>query len=588
MKQFLKYVLACFVAMICVAVFLFFAGFGILGAVMASGESAPQLKEGTVLRIPLKGTIQERAQSNPLADLLGKDEMSVTGLDDLLTAIKEAKTNDKIKGIYLEGGMLSADFATLQELRKALDDFKTSKKFVVAYADSYMQGTYYLSSVADKVLMNPSGMLDWHGIASQPIFYKDLLKKVGVKMQVFKVGTFKSAVEPFILTGMSEANRQQVTSFVNDIWGGMCQEVSASRNITVDSLNAYADRYVMSEEADRYISMKMIDSLTYADGVRDMLRQLSGNKKNKFISPAELAKLYKAPQSKNQVAVYYAQGDIVDQSAANALNSDKLEIVGSKVVEDLDKLANDKKVKAVVLRINSGGGSAYASEQMWRAIQLLKAKKPVVVSMSGMAASGGYYMSCGADYIFAEPSTLTGSIGIFGMIPDASELLQDKLGLHFDVVKTNKAADFGSMGRGFNADESAAMQQFVNRGYKLFLQRVADGRGMEPEDVDKIAQGRVWTGNQALKIKLVDQLGTLDDAVAEAAKRAELTDYTVVQSPAKSSWADQLLGETLKPDYMEQKLKTYLGVYYEPLRFVGTLSGKPELQARIFFVPNFK
>ena len=588
MKEFFKYVLATLVAIMCVAVFFVFIGGAIVGGIMASQDSTPQLKEGTILRIPLKGVIQERAQENAFAEILGKDEISASGLDEMLTAIKEAKTNDKIKGIYLEGGMLSADYATLQELRKAILDFKSSNKFVVAYSDSYLQGTYYLASAADKVLMNPSGMLDWHGIASQPIFFKDLLQKVGVKMQVFKVGTFKSAVEPFILTGMSDANRQQVTSFVNDIWDGMCQDVAASRQVSIDSLNAYADRYMMAEESARYVDMKMIDSLTYVDGVRDVLRTLSGQKKNRFIYPSDLAKLYKAPKSENKVAVYYAQGDIVDVSSSTPLNSDKLEIVGSKVVDDLDKLANDDKVKAVVLRINSGGGSAYASEQMWRAIQLLKAKKPVVVSMSGMAASGGYYMSCGADYIIAEPSTLTGSIGIFGMIPDASELLQKKLGLHFDVVKTNKAADFGAMGRGFSADESAAMQQFVNRGYKLFLQRVADGRGMTPEEVDKIAQGRVWTGNQALKIKLVDRLGTLDDAVAEAAKRAELSDYKVIQSPAKESWTERLLSETLKPDYLEQKLKTCLGEYYEPLRFVSTLSGKPELQARIFFVPNLK
>ena len=588
MKEFFKYVLATFVALLCVGAFFFFIGTAMLGSMIASQETTPQLKEGTILRLSLKGTVNERAQENPLAEFLGQEEEKPAGLDDMLTAIKVAKTNDKVKGIYLEGGIFNADFATLQELRKALLDFKTSDKFVVAYADSYMQGTYYLSSVADKVLMNPSGMLDWHGIASSPIFYKDLLQKIGVKMQVFKVGTFKSAVEPFILTGMSEANRQQVTSFVNDIWDGMCKDVSASRNVSVDSLNAYADRYIMAEEASRFIDMKMIDSLTYVDGVRDMLRNLSGNKKNHFITAAELAKFHETPKVSDQVAVYYAQGDIVDQSGASPLSTDVLEIVGSKVVKDLDKLANDDKVKAVVLRINSGGGSAYASEQMWRAIQLLKAKKPVVVSMSGMAASGGYYMSCGANHIVAEPTTLTGSIGIFGMVPDASELLQKKLGLHFDVVKTNKAADFGSLGRGFNADESAAMQQFVNRGYKLFLQRVADGRGMTPEEVDKIAQGRVWTGNQALNIKLVDQLGTLDDAVAEAAKLAKITDYAVVQSPAKKSWTEKLLASSLKSDYLEQKLQTYLGEYYEPLRFVSTLSGKPELQARMYFVPNFK
>lgn len=588
MKEFFKYVLATFVALACVTLFLFFGAGAVLGSMMASQESTPKLKEGTILRMDLTGTIQERSEDNPLAEILGKDELSTVGLDDMIKAVKVAKTNENIKGIYLDCGMLGADHATLQELRKALLDFKSSKKFIIAYADTYVQGAYYLASVADKVYMNPKGMLDWHGIASQPIFYKDLLDKVGVKMQVFKVGTFKSAVEPYILTGMSDANREQVTSFVNDIWDGVCQEVSASREISVDSLNAYADRYIMAEEPERFVSMKMVDSLTYVDGLRDVLRAASGNAKNRFISVTDLAKLYKEPKASDKVAVYYAQGNIVDVAASNPMSSGQQEIVGSKVVEDLDKLAKDDHVKAVVLRINSGGGSAYASEQMWHAVQLLKAKKPVVVSMSGMAASGGYYMSCGADYIFAEPSTLTGSIGIFGMIPDASELLQKKLGLHFDVVKTNKASDFGAMGRGFNADESAAMQQFVNRGYKLFLQRVAEGRGMKPEDVDKIAQGRVWTGNQALKIKLVDQLGTLDDAVAEAAKRAKIGEYAVMQAPAKTSWTDRFLSEIVQSDYLEQKLQTCLGEYYEPLRFVSTLDGRPELQARMFFVPNLK
>ena len=289
--------------------------------------------------------------------------------------------------------------------------------------------------------------------------------------------------------------------------------------------------------------------------------------------------------------MYYAQGDIVDQVTSSSITSNESYIVGSKVVEDLDRLANNDDIKAVVLRINSGGGSAYASEQMWRAIQLLKKKKPVIVSMSGMAASGGYYMSCGADYIVAEPTTLTGSIGIFGMIPDVSGLMTEKLGLHFDVVKTNKSSDFGTMGRGFNADEAMAMQQYVNRGYRLFISRVAAGRHMTPEQVDHIGQGRVWTGNQALKIKLVDKLGTLDDAIAVAAQRAKLKSYTVVDTPNKDSWMDQLMNSTIKRDYMEEKLQAALGEYYAPLRFVSTLNGmKPQdcLQARMFFVPNLK
>lgn len=588
MKEFFKYVLATIVGFICVTAFMGIMSLIMFFSIMATSDTQPTVSDGSVLRIELNGTVSERATENPFAELMGNKALASQGLDDLLKAIKVAKTNDKIKGIYLEGGLLSADFASLEELRKALVDFKQSKKFVVAYADQYTQGSYYLASAADKVWLNPSGMLDWHGIASQPIFFTDLMKKVGVKMQVFKVGTFKSAVEPYILTEMSEPNRQQVQSFIGDIWQHFCQDVSASRKISTDSLNAFADRYVTFAEANDYVRLKMVDELTYIDQVRTKLQKLSQQDKVNFISPAELAKLDVPASSSNDIAIYYAEGTIVDVSTQSPLNSTQSEIVGSKVVSDLDKLAKDESVKAVVLRINSGGGSAYASEQMWRAVQQLKAKKPVVVSMSGMAASGGYYLSCGADYIVADKTTLTGSIGIFGMVPDASELLTDKLGLHFDVVKTNVSSDFGAMGRGFNAAESAAMQNYVNRGYRLFLKRVADGRKMTPEQVDKIAQGRVWTGNQALKIKLVDKLGTLNDAVAEAAKRGKLQDYAICTFPAKTPWFEQLMNETTQRDYLEEKLQSALGVYYEPLRFVSTYDKHNVLQARMFYVPNFQ
>ncbi len=585
MKDFFKFTLASMLGTLCLCVFMGLMSFVMLLTMALASEGRPSVKDGSVLRIQLSGQINERSKSNPFAEFLGNDALVSQGLDELKTAIRVAKDNDRVKGIYIEGGAFSADFATLEELRKSLVDFKKSGKFILSYADIYTQGSYYLASTADRVLLNPQGMLDWHGIASQPIFFTDLMKKVGVKMQVFKVGTFKSAVEPFILTGMSDANRQQVQSFVGDIWQGVCRDVAASRKLTVDSLNAYADRYAVLAPSTSYVQMHLVDSLSYIDGVRDKLRQLAQTEKVNFVSVSDMAKLDKPNKSSDKVAVYYAEGDIVDQMSKTSQQS---QIVGQTVVDDLDRLANDDKVKAVVLRINSGGGSAYASEQMWRAVQLLKKKKPVVVSMSGMAASGGYYMSCGADYIVAEPTTLTGSIGIFGMVPDASELLTEKLGLHFDVVKTNVASDFGAMGRGINPQEAEAMQAYVNNGYRLFLQRVADGRKMKPEDVDKIAQGRVWTGRQALQIRLVDKLGTLEDAIAEAARRAKVKDYSVTYSPAPSNWYDQFLASTLKKDYLEEKLHTTLGEYYAPLRFVSTLSTQSCMQARMFYVPNLK
>ncbi len=591
MKDFLKYVLATIVGIICTGFLMGMMSLFMFIVMAISSSDTPSVKEGSVLRIQLNGTLNERAKENPFAQYLNSDIAQTQGLDDIISAIKTAQTNDKISGIYLEGGALISDMATAQELRKALADFKKSKKFILAYADNYSQGSYYVASVADKVLVNPSGIVDWHGLASQPIFFTDLLKKVGVKMQVFKVGTYKSAVEPYILTKMSDANREQVSSFVGDIWKNLCADVASSRKISVEGLNAYADHYITFADAKDYVKAHLVDGLAYADEVRTQLRALSKQDKVNFIAPADLAKLAEKKSGDGTIAVYYAQGNIVDAVADNSLMSNESYIIGSKVVEDLDRLANDDDIKAVVLRINSGGGSAYASEQMWRAIQLLKKKKPVVVSMSGMAASGGYYMSCGADYIVAEPTTLTGSIGIFGMIPDASELLTDKLGLHFDMVKTNKSSDFGAQGRAFNADEANVMQQYVNRGYRLFISRVAAGRHISPEQVDRIGQGRVWTGSQALKIKLVDKLGTLDDAIAEAASRARLKDYDILSTPNKESWVDQLLNSTVKRDYMEEKLRTTLGVYYAPLQFVGTLNGmsaKDYLQARIYYIPNIK
>lgn len=585
MKDFFKYMLATMLAMVIMGVFAMVMSLVMLLSVAAAGEQKPVVKDGSVLRLSLAGVVNERAVDNPFAELLGNEMLQEQGLDQMLNAIKAARDNDKIKGMYIEAGALSADFAVMQELRAAIADFGKQKP-VVAYGDTYTSGAYYVASAAQKVYINPSGMILWHGIASQPVFYKDLLEKVGVKMQVFRVGTYKSAVEPFTNTEMSPANRAQVESYINDIWGGICREVSASRNIPVDSLDALADRYQFLADADDYVKCGLVDSLTYVDGLRGKLREMAGTEKVNLVEAAEMAKLYEPAKADDKVAVYYAYGSIVD-AATTGLGAGEAEIVGDKVVKDLDELMNNDEVKAVVLRINSGGGSAYASEQMWRAVQLLKQKKPVVVSMSGLAASGGYYMSCGADYIFADAMTLTGSIGIFGLVPDATGLLTEKLGLHFDVVKTNEAADFGATGRPFNAAESAAMQAYVERGYALFLKRVAEGRNMSVAAVDSIAQGRVWTGAQAVNLKLVDKLGGLDAAVAEAAKRAKIKDYEVAPYPAAPSWMDGLM-QQVQDDYLENRLQSFLGEYYQPLMFVGTLDGRPSLQARIPYDPNFK
>ena len=595
MKSFLKQVLAVIVGICSVGAFATLMFFVMLGVMLATGDEKQSVSDNSILRIELTGTVVDRSTpNNPLNQLLGRSEASSQGLDVLIDAIKTAKSDKRIKGIYIEGGTMSSDFATLQELRGALVDFKSSGKFIVSYADSYTQGAYYIASVGDRVLINPSGLLDWHGIAIQPMFWTGLMEKVGVKAQVFKVGTYKSAVEPFILKEMSPANREQVESMITDLWKETCTAVATSRKLSPDSLNAYADRYITLADGADYKRLKLVDDLTYVDQVREELRKRMNDKEVTFVSPEVVAaQAEDTGDDDNQVAVYYASGNIVDVAGSGALMGGGDEIIGSRVVEDLDKLANDKDVKAVVLRINSGGGSAYASEQMWRAVQLLKKKKPVVVSMGGMAASGGYYMSCGANYIVAEPTTLTGSIGIFGLIPDFSGLVKDKLGLRFDVVKTNKASDFGTLSRPFDAAESAALQAHVNRGYALFLKRVADGRTaaghkMTPEAVDHIAQGRVWTGNQALKNGLVDKIGTLNDAILKAEQLAQTKNPAVVRYPAPKSWMESFNKEQQEDDYFERKMKLVLGDYYEPLNFIQNVDRGNYLQARLFFYPAFR
>ncbi len=595
MKSFLKQVLAVIVGICSVGAFATIMFFLMLGAMIASGTEKKSVAKNSILRIELSGALVDRSTpDHPLQQLLGRSSTSTQGLDVLIDAVKAAKNDKRIKGIYIEGGALSSDFATLQELRGALLDFKSSGKFIVSYADSYTQGAYYIASVGDRVLINPSGLLDWHGIAMQPMFWTGLMEKVGVKAQVFKVGTYKSAVEPFILKEMSPANREQVESLITDLWKETYSAVASSRKIHPDTLNAYADRYITLADGADYKRLKLVDDVAYIDQVRDELRKRIDEKEVKFVSAETMAaNAEDAGDDDRQIAVYYASGNIVDVAGSGALMGGGSEIVGSQVVEDLDQLANDEKVKAVVLRINSGGGSAYASEQMWRAVQLLKKKKPVVVSMGGMAASGGYYMSCGAHYIVAEPTTITGSIGIFGLIPDFSGLVKDKLGLRFDVVKTNKAADFGAVSRPFDAAESAALQGHVNRGYALFLKRVAEGRTaagrkMTPETVDPIAQGRVWTGNQALKNGLVDKIGTLQDAISKAEQLAKVEKPAIVRFPGKKSWMESLNEEAAEEDYLERKMKVVLGEYYEPLKFIQNVDRGNYLQARTFFYPAFR
>jgi protease-4 len=584
MKDFLKYVFATITGIILLTIVMAILGAISLVGLAASSAKTTQVEENSVFTLMLSGQLEERTQSNPLATLTGQVSENL-GLENIIEAIQKAKDNDDIKGIYIEAGIFSSDTpASSHAIREALLDFKKSGKWIVAYADSYTQSTYYICSVADKIYMNPQGMVDWHGLASTPYFVKDLLAKFGVKYQLCKVGKYKSAPEMMTADKMSEPNREQTEAYLTGIWKVMLNDVSKSRKISVDSLNAYADRYVALSEPKDLLRMKLVDKLLYTDEVKGEIKKRLKIDEDENISQLTLDDMVNVPAKKKddgeKIAVYYAYGDIVDSETGNMLSQGH-SIVASVVCKDLEELMNNDDVKAVVLRVNSPGGSAYASEQIWHAVQNLKAKKPVVVSMGGYAASGGYYISCGANYIYSDPTTITGSIGIFGMFPDFSGLLTDKLGVKFDEVKTNKLATFGTMARPFNAEELALLDQYIGRGYELFRKRVADGRKLPVAQVEEIAQGRVWLGNDALNIKLVDAIGSLDDAVKKAAKLAKIDEYYTANYPDEPSWWESLTDNMNSGSYLDGHLRETLGDYYEPFIYLKNINKQSAIQARL-------
>lgn len=577
MKDFLKSLLASILGCFIVLGLFFLIMFVSLVGMSVTSNDKFALKDNTVLTLKLEGVLSERVEENPLLALLGQNTDAQLGLDDILSSIKKAKENDKIKGIYINAGMFSAAPASLKEIRDQLLDFKKSGKFIVAYGDTYTQGCYYLSSVADKIMLNPQGHLDLHGFAAMPTFYKGLLDKVGVEMQIFKVGTFKSAVEPFMLDKMSDANKEQVSAYLNDIWSTLTTEVSASKNISVEKLNQLADEMVLFKEAEETVQAGLVDTLLYETAVKEYLKDLVEVKEAKDLNFASIKNLTTVPfvessKSNDIIAVLYAEGNITDGSGKEGITSKRF-------VKELEKLKDNEKVKAVVFRVNSGGGSAYASEQIWKAVGELKEKKPVVVSMGDYAASGGYYISCNASKIIAQPNTLTGSIGIFGMFPNI-EGLTKKIGLSYDVVKTNKYADFGAYTRPMREDEKVILQSYIERGYDLFLTRCSDGRGIAKDSLDMIAQGRVWTGNQALELGLVDSLGDLDSAIEAAAELADLDDYSLRAFPKKTDFFESLFSNQ-KEELTTQMMKDYLGSDYEHFKILKEIKEQDFIQARM-------
>ena len=514
-----------------------------MGYLMGGMFSTPttKLTAKSVYHLRLKGTLVEQAQeSNPLAGLFSAspyyNQTETVGLDDLLSNIRLAKTDDRIEGIYLDGGSLSMAPASAKAIRDALLDFKTSGKWIIAYASSYGQTNYYVASVADKIFLNPTASIDWNGLTAQKAYYKRLLDKLGIEMQILKVGTFKSAVEPYFRTSMSEADRLQTEQYINGIWSEMKAAVAASRHIAVEQLDQYADEYMGLQPQEKYLQYGFADSLVYVEGMDNILRTYMGTKDYTLLSTGELASVERTPsKAYAKVAVVYAEGEITDESGDG--------IVGKDMVKLFKKIAKNEDICAVVLRVNSPGGSADASEQIWHAVQTLKQDgRPVVVSMGDYAASGGYYISCGADYIFAEPTTLTGSIGIFGTVPNLSQVL-DKVGLDYDGVSTNRHSDLqlNMVYKGMNPEEYAMMQAMVERGYDLFTRRCAEGRHTTQDAIKQIGEGRVWLGKDAIGIGLVDSLGNIDDAIRKAVELADLPEYQVVYYPEATDPLEELL-----------------------------------------------
>ena len=596
MKDFFKYTLATIVGIVILSVIAGILFMISIAGLVASGSASTKAEKNSVFVLKMDGIVSERAEDGgPLNAILGQADMETLGLDDIISAIRKAKDDDNIRGIYIEGGAATFDApATAQQVRDALKDFKQSGKWIIAYADQYMQSAYYVSSVADSVLLNKTGMIDFKGLGGKGYYLTGLYEKLGVKYQATRVGKYKSAVERQTRKEMSAEDREQREAYLQGVWQHMLKDMAESRGLTAEQLNKVADDSVMVfASVDDYMKAGLIDGYMYPDEVKNIVKQKLGLDDDEDIKQLTLsdmeALVTKKKNKGDQIAVYYAYGEIIDEMASGFMSEHN--IVGQTTVEDLKKLADDDNVKAVVMRVNSPGGSAVASEQIWRAVKQLKEKKPVVVSMGGLAASGGYMISAAANYIVAEPTTLTGSIGIFGLIPNASTLVSDKLGVTWDGVTTNKYGNYENdmIFAKDNAEVMKYMQSDVDRGYDTFLGIVAEGRGMTKEQVNEIGQGRVWVGSDAIGIKLVDQLGSLDDAVKKAAELVESEEYYTADYPAKTDWFDSLLStDEEKGSYLDAELKATLGELYEPVMELRRDMSRNRLQARLPFSTMMK
>lgn len=588
MKDFFKNVFATMLGLFLFGIVMSFMGFMCLIGIIASSSSTTKIEDNSVLVLKLDGSMTEQEEENMMNSLQGISSLSFEGT---MKAIKKAKDNDKVAGIYLEAGQFGADLAQAEEIEKALLDFRKSGKWIIAYGENYSTLGYYLASTANKIYLNKDGMIEWSGIGGEKVYYKNLLAKVGIKFVTTKVGKYKSAVEQLTADNISDADREQTQRYLDGWWNTILATVAKNRSLNKDSLNAYADRVITLEAPENMQKYKLVDGLIYNDQIADIVRKQLGIDKEDDINKLTVDDINAddTPVTGEHIAVYYAYGDIVDKASPQSIFQDDRQIVGNDMCKDLEDLAKDDDVKAVVIRVNSGGGSAYASEQIWHQISELKKVKPVVVSMSGAAASGGYYLSSNANWIVADPTTITGSIGIFGLFLDRSELYTKKLGINYAEVKTNRNSVFGASGHPFTPEQLSLLQNNVNRGYMLFKKRVAEGRKMTMEQVENIAQGRVWLGQDAIKLKLVDQLGGLDDAIAKAAKLAKMNDYETASYPSPLSTWEQLLGSYVGgDDLLNGKMQDYLGEFYEPFKIINDAKHMDKVQARMPYIIKIK
>lgn len=577
MNQFFKFLIASILGVFISLLIMIFIGIGMISSL--GKKEKVSIKSNSVLELKLNYPISERSANDGLGELElpGFPKMAGLGLNDILLNIEKAKNDANIKGIYLNISIVSAGFAQCKEIRDKLTDFKSAGKFVVAYSEVYTQKAYYLASVADKVYMNPAGMFEFVGLSANYTFYKNALDKLGIEPQIIKVGTFKSAVEPYILDKMSEPSKLQTREYLGDIYKQFLTEIGESRNLTTDQLHSFANNLEITGP-NAAMEKGLVDFLTYEDQVDDtlkMMSEISGklnivkiSKYNKV--PAPIEKL-----EKNKIAVIYANGAIMSGSGDN-------ETIGSvTLVEAIRDAHEDNNVKAIVLRINSPGGSALASEVIWRELMLAKAKKPVIASMSSVAASGGYYIACASDYIMALPNTITGSIGVFGVIPNTKKFFNDKIGITFDGVKTADHADMISLTRPMTPEEKAFIQTSVNQTYDIFTQRVADARGMSQADVKLIGEGRVYSGTKALEINLVDELGGIKEAIAMAAKKADIENYRIKELPVQKDPLEEILAQLSQASISAPLAKLIGDRAVSELKTLKEFSEMTGIQARI-------